>query len=87
VAKTDNRPTVESSGSSPESARQPTIKTNNLTPDQALEILQEAARRCQQSGISVQVAPFYRDGQQSVVIVLANVQLVDGNLVLALPAQ
>lgn len=80
MEKIDNQPTGAGSASSQETGKPPTTKTRNLIPEQALEILQEAARYCHQSGIVVQIAPFYGHSQQSVVIVLTNVKLVDGNL-------
>lgn len=74
---------AENSIPSAKSAKRNTGKTGNLTPELALEILQEAVRRCELAGIQANVAPFYSSGQRSVVIVLADVELVDGNFVLA----
>jgi uncharacterized protein GlcG (DUF336 family) len=71
------------SASLAKSAEQNTGKTGSLTPAQALEILQESVRRCQQSGIGVTIAPVDREQRKLVVIVLANVDLVAGNFVLA----
>jgi D-Tyr-tRNAtyr deacylase len=82
VEKTDNQPTAESLPSSTKRGRKPTSKTNALTPDLALEILQEAVNRCQQSGVSVGVERFFDAGTRGVVIILEGVDLVDGNMVL-----
>ena len=55
-----------------------TGKTGGLMPEMALEIFQEAARKCQQSGIDVNVLAI--EGER-VAVVLANVQYDAGNLV------
>ena len=69
--------------SSAKSAKKSTTKTRKLTPGQELEILQTALSRCQEAGVELRLAPFYDGGYQSVVIVLENVGMVDGNLCLA----
>lgn len=53
-----------------------------LPPEQELEILNDAIRRCRKAGIGAKVAPFYDKGVQSVVVILAGVQICDGRLVL-----
>ncbi len=59
-----------------------TGKTEKLTREQALEILQQALIHCQHTGLSVRVAPFYEESKPvQVVIVLANVEIRAGNLV------
>jgi hypothetical protein len=58
-----------------------TIKTSKLTPELALEILQQSILECQQAGIEVQVIPqFFSSGSQYLGIVMAKVAYVDGNL-------
>ena len=66
-----------------QSIRAKPVRPGNLTPDQALKRLQEAAILCQQAGIEVNVSPFYNYGQRSVVIVMTNVELHSGHLVMA----
>ncbi len=58
-----------------------TKKTNVLTPDQALEILQQAIIECQKAGIKVGYLPLYEHGAQLIQIILADVAVVNGNLV------
>jgi hypothetical protein len=83
VANNDNHPTVESSGSSAKNAKRPTSRTSKPIPaQQALDILQEAVLKCEQSGIDAKITPFWQHGQKSVVIVLANVTLEDSQLLL-----
>lgn len=55
-------------------------KTNSLTPEQNLEILQEAIRRCQVAGITIRVSPFYGGGRVSTVLIIDNVVLEDRKL-------
>lgn len=60
-------------------------KTSNLTQEQHLQILQEAIRRCQTSGIDIRVSPFYSGGRQSTVLIIDNVTLEENNLKLVDP--
>jgi len=83
VEKTDNQPTAESSQPLTRRGKKPTSRTSALTPDLALEILQEAVIRCQQAGIQIGVSPFFDAGKRKVVIVLEGVDMVSDNLVLA----
>jgi hypothetical protein len=83
VARTDSPDTAESLESSQPTGEKSTRKTRNITPEQALEILQQAVINCQHAGIIASIGPYYSYGQQSVVIVLANCQLIDGKLVSA----
>lgn len=53
-------------------------KTNSLTLEQNIEILQEAIRRCQAAGIDIKVSPFYGGGRRSTVLIIDNV-ILDGN--------
>jgi hypothetical protein len=55
-------------------------KTNSLTPEQNLQILQEAIRRCQLAGIDIRVSPFYGGGRKSTVLIIDNVILEDNSL-------
>ena len=55
-------------------------KINSLTPEQNLEILQEAIRRCQIAGITIRVSPFYGGGRVSTVLIIDNVILEDRKL-------
>jgi hypothetical protein len=73
--------TEENSGRSMPEGKKNTGKIAKLTRGQVLEILAQAVLNCQQSGINARVASFYEDGQQSVVIILTNVELITGNLV------
>lgn len=58
-----------------------TRTTGSLTPAMALEILQQALLNCQHAGVDVKAAPLYgQSAGKSVIIVLANVDLVDGKL-------
>lgn len=51
----------------------------------ALEILQQAVLNCQHSGIDARVSQLYgTNAGNSVIIVLANVDLVDGSLLPAI---
>lgn len=57
-------------------------KTENLTPDQAIEILQQSIIECQKAGIDIQIVPkFYHSGVQYAAVLMANISYVDGNLV------
>jgi hypothetical protein len=66
---------------SPKSVNPSTKKTNSLTADQALEILQQSVINCQHAGIDAKVTTFYQHGVKSVIVVLANTELIDGNIV------
>ena len=61
----------------------PTDKTSKLSPDQELEILQQAILRCQQAGIKAVASNFYDAGNVRTVIILDGVIVQDGNLILA----
>lgn len=67
------------------SAKNNMSKTSNLTQEQHLQILQEAIRRCQTSGIDIRVSPFYSGGRQSTVLIIDNVTMEDNNLKLVDP--
>ncbi len=82
-AKKGNHVMAESSQSSTGSGRKRTTKTEPLTPDQALEILQQAVRECLQAGIKAGVSHLNHAGVQNTIIVLEGVDFVDGNFVLA----
>lgn len=71
---------AENSEPSPVNGKPNTRRTAKLTRGQALEIIQQAVINCQQAGITASISPFYGNGGQSVVIVLANCQIVDGNI-------
>lgn len=53
----------------------------SITPGQRLEILQQAVFECQKAGMQISFAPLYGASKTSVVMVLANVDLVDDSLV------
>lgn len=73
---------VENSTSLTQAGKRRTSKTEPLTPGQALEILQQAVRECQQAGIKTGVSTLYRAGCTYVVIIaLEEVIFCDGNLV------
>jgi hypothetical protein len=63
--------------------KKPTTKTGSLTPELALEILQEAVIRCQQSGIKAGVRLYYGDGERGIEVILIGVDMAGKNLVLA----
>lgn len=72
-----------SSQSSTASGKRRTTKTAPLTPEQALEILQQAVRECMQAGIKAGVSQLVHAGAQNTIIVLEGVDFVNGNFVLA----
>ena len=78
--KTESASTVEPSISSQWRDRTSTRKTAKLTPEQSLEILQQSVINCQHSGIDAKCTTFYQHGTKSVIIVLANTELVAGNI-------
>jgi hypothetical protein len=82
-ARIGNLAMAEDLTSSAQSEKTNTGKTKNLTPDQALEILQQAALNCQHAGIDVKITTLYKDGVKSVVIILGSVAINVGKLVLA----
>ena len=60
-----------------------TTKTSKLTQGEVLQIFQQAVLDCQTSGIEVQIMEkFYADGCQYWAVLMANVEMVNGNLVL-----
>jgi hypothetical protein len=73
---------VENSETSVKSEKLSTKKTSSLTPDQALQILQQSVINCQHAGVNVKFTPLYHQGQQSVIMVLTGCNLIDGNIVL-----
>ena len=74
---------AENSENSASSEKVRTRKTANLTADQALEILQASLIQCQRSGLHVQLAPLYLDGERRVAVVIADCELRDGHLMMA----
>lgn len=62
---------------------QPSVKKGkpSITPGQALEILQQAVVNCQSLGVNTHISELYDNGERSVIVVLRNVDLKDGNLV------
>lgn len=52
-----------------------------LSADDALEILQAAVLMARKHGITIKISPLYHAGNQSVVLVLEDVQLDEGRLV------
>lgn len=63
------------------SAKRSTTKTEKLTPEQALEILQQSLVECRRAGIECSSIPdFTVHGQEYAVILVANVMVVGGNL-------
>jgi hypothetical protein len=72
-----------SSGSSTKEDKRSTPRTVSLTQEQAIEILQQAVKVCQQTGLVVGVSTLYRAGNQNAIIVIENVDFIDGNFVLA----
>jgi hypothetical protein len=74
---------AENSSTSAASGKPSTRKTRRLTPEEALEILAQAVAYCNEVGVDVRGPQPFRDGDMNyLVIVLANVRLVDGRLVL-----
>ena len=58
-----------------------TRKTNVLTQEQALEILQQALLEYQKAGGQIEFVPeFYWQGKSGCAIILANVRASNGNL-------
>ena len=72
---------VESSATYQVKDIRPMKKTSGLTPDQSLEILQQAMLNCQAAGVPVSLSPFFHGGKTDAIIVLANVSVIDGKLV------
>lgn len=61
-----------------------TSKTESLTPGQALEILQQSIIECHKAGIDIQIVPkFFHSGTQYCGVLMANVNYMDGNLLLS----
>ena len=85
LAKTGDLP-MEANLSTSAANEKPSIpKTSKLTPEQALEILAKAIEYCREVGVDVRgPLAFWDNGQQYLVIVLANVRLTeDRRLVMA----
>lgn len=74
---------AENSEHSTTTGKKPTTKTSSLTPELALEILQEAVIRCQQCGIKAGVREHHDAGSHGIEIIMLDVVLANGNLVLA----
>lgn len=74
---------AENSTPSIPSGRKRTSKTALFTPEQALEILQQAVKDCRQLGLKISVSTLYGGGSRNVIIVIENTDLIDGNFVLA----
>lgn len=53
---------------------------SKLTVEQALEILQQAILETENAGVTIHVTPYFQQGQTSVIVVLANVELIAGKL-------
>jgi hypothetical protein len=66
----------------PEQEEKLTRRTVALTQEQALEILAQAVLNCQQVGIDARISPLFYGGKREMLVVLANVVLVDGKLVM-----
>jgi hypothetical protein len=73
---------VENSKYSAQNVNRHITKIESLMPEQALEILQQALRECQQARLKVSISSLYHAGNQNTIIVLENVNFVAGNLVL-----
>lgn len=72
---------AEPSENSTATGKQRTGKTAKLTREQALEIFQQSVLECQKAGIDVRVMPeFYSHGDRYVAVLMANVQVINGNL-------
>ena len=85
LAKTEPQPMEANLKGSAMSEKPSTGKISRLTPEQALEILVQAIRYCNEVGIDVRGPQPFRDGDREyLVIILANVQLTkEGRLILA----
>lgn len=82
MAKKGKADMVENSEHSAASGKKRTRETAPLTPNQALEILQQSIVECQKAGIEVRIMPkLYGDAHEFTGILLANVLYQDGNLV------
>lgn len=73
---------AENSEVSTKTGKSNTRRTVSLTPEQALEILMDTLVKCRQSGVTLALTPLYTNGQQCVVVVLANCSLINGNITL-----
>lgn len=62
------------------SGKRRTKSTANLTPDEALQILQSAVAMCQDSGLVVLRAPLHERGITSAAIVIPNAEWVGTEL-------
>lgn len=83
LARTDNPLMEVNLSTSPASEKPSTKRINRLTPDQALEILAQAIAYCNEIGVDVRgPQPFWNGDLECLVIILANVRLVEGRLVL-----
>lgn len=62
--------------------KQPTGKTgNNLTIEEALEILTKSLRICEKAGLPVVITPLYDQGEESTGIILPKVKISGRKLV------
>ena len=85
LARAGDLPMEANLSTSAASEKPSTRKTKRLTPEEALEILAQAVAYCNEVGIDVRGPQPFRDGDvEYLVIVLANVRLIDGRLVLRL---
>ena len=75
---------AENSETSATSGKRSTRATAKLTPDQALQILQEAATRCREAGLQVQIASMFDRGTQTAAIVITGAEWRDENLIVAI---
>ena len=87
---TGNRPTAANSTGSTPKGRKPTSKTKSvLTPEMALQILQQSVLNCQHSGIDIAWYTYYPEGHYPgfpegvklpcIGIQIRVAQIVDGN--------
>lgn len=75
---------VASSSSSAVSEKRSTKRTAKFTPGEALQILAQSVRYCQDAGIGVSVENLHEEGQVFGCIVLTGVVVRDGRLEFAI---
>lgn len=67
---------------SAQAGKRNTTRTKVLTTAQNLEILQQALLNCQNAGISIDTGSYTDEsGITNTVVILANIDLINGNLV------
>lgn len=54
--------------------------SGSLQPEQALQILQQAVKTCQQAGIKADIATTKIRGERSVVVMITGTKIIDGNI-------